>query len=498
MRRSPDVSPDIAAILIPGPVTLLGPLGTPVAVVRFMFTEPSSPRLDFARPDPFPTLAEPAAPPCAGPTVVVGGGAAGLELVTRLSRPTRAQRGSGDPPPVVLVDRALSHIWKPRLHEIATAMQSLVAAESSFLGHANAHGYRFEIGELRQIDPIGRTVTLAALLGPQGEDVLPERTISYGRLVLALGSEENDFGTPGAREHCLFLNNTEQAARIRDALLVGAFRVARGEQDRLSVVVIGGGATGVELSAEIQHAIDALWVHEPALDRSRVQLTVVEAADRLLSANPPEVSAYAAHALEARQVELILGERVAGVDERGVRLDSGRRIEAQVRIWTAGIRGPRLFEQMPHLPRTRSGRLQVDGQLRCTGLPDIYAIGDCAEWIDPADGRAAPYTAQIASAQARYLAAALETTAAGREVPPFRFESVGAIVSLGDRGAAGNLTTRFGRHSRDQYVQGLSARLVYAALYRRHELAIHGWRGALARWLSDWLARTYQPKLKLH
>jgi NADH dehydrogenase len=430
--------------------------------------------------------------------VVVGGGAGGLELVTRLSRQAPGEGRSGGPPSVVLVDRALGHIWKPRLHEIATAMQSPAAAESSFLGHASAHGYRFEIGDIQQVDPVSHTVTLAPLLGPDGEDVLPERTVAYGRLVLALGSEENDFGTPGAREHCLFLNSTGQAVQIRDALLLGAFRVARGEQDRLSVVVIGGGATGVELAAEINHAIDALWVHEPTLERSKVQLSVVEAADRLLSANPPEVSAYAARALQARQVELVLGERVAGVDARGVQLQGGRRIDAQLRIWTAGIRGPRVFEQMPSLPRTRSGRVQVDAELRCVGLPDIYAIGDCAEWVDPVDGRAAPYTAQVASAQARYLSTALKARAAGQAVAPFRFESAGAIVSLGDRGAAGNLTTRIGRHSRDQYVQGYSAKLVYAALYRRHELTIHGWRGALARLLSDWLGRTYQPRLKLH
>lgn len=399
---------------------------------------------------------------------------------------------------MVLVDRSLGHVWKPRLHEIATAMQSPLAAESSFLGHASAHGYRFEIGELQQIDPAARSVTLAALFGPDGEEVLPERTLSYGRLVLALGSEENDFGTPGAQEHCLFLNSTEQAVRIRDALLVGAFRVARAQQAELSVVVIGGGATGVELSAEIHHAMDALWVHEPGLDRSRVRLTVVEASDRLLSANPPEVSAYASQALEARRVEVILGDRVASIDPAGVLLQSGRRIEAQLRIWTAGIRGPRVFERMSALPRTRSGRVQVDGHLRCPGLPGVYALGDCAEWIDPATQRPAPYTAQIASAQARYLAAALAAQREGREVPLFRFESAGAIVSLGDGGAAGNLTTRFGRHSRDQFVQGLSARLVYAALYRRHELAIHGWRGALARLLSDWLGRTWQPELKLH
>jgi NADH dehydrogenase len=432
------------------------------------------------------------------PTVVIGGGAAGLELVSRLTR--RLSRRGSDPSlaPVVLVDRALDHVWKPRLHEIATATQSPTAAASSFLGHASAHGYRFEIGELKQVDPVEYTVTLAPVIGPQGQDVLPERTISYGRLVLALGSEENDFGTPGARAHCHFLNNTDQAMRIRDALLVGAFRVARGQQEEFSVGIIGGGATGVELCAEIHHAIDALRVHEPALDACRVRLTVIEAADRLLNANPPEVSAYASRALGMRQVEVILGDRAASIDERGVQLLSGRRIDAQLRIWTAGIRGPRVFEQISALPSTRSGRVRVDDRLRCVGLSDVYAIGDCAEWIDPSSGRPAPYTAQVASAQARYLAAALPASVHGRKLASFRFESAGAIVSLGDHGAAGNLTTRFGRRSHDQFVQGLSAKLVYAALYRQHELAIHGWRGAFARLVGDWLNRTYQPDLKLH
>ncbi|RYY83627.1 MAG: NAD(P)/FAD-dependent oxidoreductase [Comamonadaceae bacterium] len=327
---------------------------------------------------------------------------------------------------------------------------------------------------------------------------MPARTLAYGRLVLALGSEENDFGTPGAREHCLFLNSPDQAIRIRDALLIGAFRVARGQQDRLSVAVIGGGATGVELSAEIRRAIDALRTHEPALDRSCVHVTVIEASERLLSAGPPEVSDYASTMLDGQQVDVILGDRVARIDADGVLLQSGRRVEAQLRIWTAGIRGPGVFAQIAALPRTPSGRVAVDARLRCVGLPDIYATGDCAEWTDAQTGRPAPYTAQIAAAQARYLATALAAADAGRLLAPFRFESAGAIVSFGDRGAAGNLTTRFGRRSRDHFVQGLSARLVYAALYRRHELAIHGWRGALARLLSDWLARAWQPVLKLH
>ncbi|VWX56228.1 NADH dehydrogenase [Burkholderiales bacterium 8X] len=427
-----------------------------------------------------------------GPIVVVGGGAAGLEFVTRLSRQPRYRRQG-----VVLVDRSLGHIWKPRLHEIATAMQSQAGAENSFVGHASANGYRFEPGVLIDVDPASREIVLDHLFAPDGTMVLPRRRIGYGALVLAVGSEENDFDTPGARAHCLFLNTPEQAGRIRDALLAGAFRVARGQQQELSVAVIGGGATGVELAAEIKHAMDAFARHEP-MDPGRVRMAVVEASERLLSANPPEVSEYAAASLRERGVELLTGERVTLVDEAGLQLASGRRIEAQLRLWTAGIRGPAAFEGIAALPRSRSGRVQVDAQLRCQAVPDVYAIGDCAEWTDPATGRPAPYTAQIASAQARYLAKAFAEQARGRLAQPFRFEGAGAIVSLADRGAAGNLTLRVGRRSRDHLIQGLSARWLYALLYRRHEFAILGWRRGLARVLADWLEETYEPTIKLH
>lgn len=433
------------------------------------------------------------------PTVVVGGGAGGLELVTRLCRRLRgpgAGPGAAAPAGVVLVDHSLGHLWKPRLHEIATAMQSPVAAESSYLSHAQVHGYRFELGSLQAIDLEQRSLVLRALTAADGQVVLPARSIPYGRLVLALGSEENDFGTPGAKAHCLFLNTTQQAVKIRDALLVAALRLAHGQQQTLSVLIVGGGATGVELAAELRHAIDELQLYAQGLRPQQITLTVVEAADRLLSANPVPLSDYAASVLRRQNVQLVLGEQVKGVDASGVVLGNGQRIEAQLKIWTAGIQGPRVLAAIPGLPLSPSGRVRVDARLRCTGLPDVYALGDCAEWTDPATGKPAPYTAQVAAAQARYLAKALAGQAP--DAAPFHFQSGGAIVSLAEHGATGNLTTRFGRDSREHFIQGASARWLYALLYRRHEVAIHGWGRALARLAAQWLAQSYQPTVKLH
>lgn len=429
------------------------------------------------------------------PTVVVGGGAGGLELVARLCRRLRG-RGAAAQAGVVLVDHSLGHPWEPRLHEIATAMQSPAAAESSYLSHAQVHGYRFEWGSLQAIDLERRSIVLRELAAPNGQTILPVRQIAYGQLVLALGSEENDFGTPGAQAHCMFLNTTQQAVQIRDALLVAALRLAHGQQQTLSVLIVGGGATGVELAAELRHAIDQLQLYMQGLRPQRITLTVVEAADRLLSANPVPLSDYAASVLRRQNVQLVLGERVRAVDASGVVLGSGQRMEAQPKIWTAGIQGPRVLAQMPGLPLSPSGRVRVDARLHCIGLPDVHALGDCAEWIDPATGKPAAYTAQVAAAQARYLAHAL--TGQASSAAPFLFQSGGAIVSLAGHGATGNLTTRFGQGSQEHFIQGASARWLYELLYRRHEAVVHGWGRALARLAAQWLAQSYQPTVKLH
>jgi NADH dehydrogenase len=139
-----------------------------------------------------------------------------------------------------------------------------------------AHGYRFEIGALQQVDPAWRSLLLAPLMGHDGEQILPERAIPYCRLVLALGSEENDFGTPGARAHCLFLNTTAQAVRTRDALLTGVFRIARGQQRQLSWPWSAAAPRASNCVRRSAMRSDALRVHEPGLDRARVRLTVIE------------------------------------------------------------------------------------------------------------------------------------------------------------------------------------------------------------------------------
>lgn len=218
------------------------------------------------------------------PTVIVGGGTAGLELVTALAKKLRTTAAKS---PLVLVDKELGHVWKPRLHEIATATQDVVSAESSFLSHSKTHGYQFELGRLDSIDFLKGAISLAPLLGPDGQTVLPRRDLHYGRLVLALGSDSNDFGIPGVREFCHFLNSTAQAEGIRQRLLPLFLRVTRGLQPSMSVIIVGGGATGIELAAEIYHSMDRMRTFGPPIQPEQMRMTVIEAGQRVLSSSPP-------------------------------------------------------------------------------------------------------------------------------------------------------------------------------------------------------------------
>lgn len=168
-------------------------------------------------------------------------------------------------------------------------------------------------------------------------------------------------------------------------------------------------------------------------------------------------------------------------------------------IWTAGVQGPAALSKLSGIAMSSAGRVRVDGQLRSVNCRGVCALGDCAEWTDPQTGMAAPYTAQVASAQARYLAKLLvQEDKATTRLQSFRFASKGSVVSLGGEGAVGNLTTRFGQRSKDQLIQGFSAKWLYSLLFRRHELAIHGWGRAAARLVVERLERSYKPSIKLH
>src|SRR5690606_39233001 len=244
--------------------------------------------------------------------VIVGGGAGGLELAAKLGR-------EFGPEHIVLVDKADSHIWKPSLHEVAAGTLDIHREDLSYFMLARDSGFTFVQGEMRAVDRERRQILLAPVVDAMGVEIFAERRLEYDTLVLAIGSRTNFFGTPGAREHAITLDSTEQAERFRQRLLHlmvrhaplsrGAAAVEPTDDATLDIAIVGAGATGVELAAELLEARAGL-VYYGLPERKEggdMRITLIEGADRILSALPPKLSVTAQRLLESRGVKVLTG-----------------------------------------------------------------------------------------------------------------------------------------------------------------------------------------------
>ena len=224
--------------------------------------------------------------------VIVGGGAGGLELATRLGD----KLGKRNKAHVTLVERARTHFWKPHLHEIAAGSMDIGVYQTNYLAQSHWHYFRYRIGEMVGLDRTQRMVDVAPFVDEDGNSVTPRRRFRYDTLIIAVGSLTDDFGTPGAKEHAISLDTSGQAERFHRRLVNACIRAhAQAEAlrpEQLQVAIIGGGATGVELAAELHNSIRTLVSY--GLDRidpeKDIKLVLIEAADRILPALPPRLS----------------------------------------------------------------------------------------------------------------------------------------------------------------------------------------------------------------
>src|SRR5690606_20134684 len=179
--------------------------------------------------------------------VIVGGGAGGLELATRLGD----RYGRKGRLRVTLIDRARTHLWKPLLHEFAAGSLDIDAHDLDYLAQARWHHFSFQLGEMDGLDRTRRVVRVAPTRDEDGEELIPRREIPYDTLVIAVGSRTNDFGTPGAREHAISLDTAEEAESFHRQLINACIRANAQKgpirPEQLNVAIIGAGATGVEL-----------------------------------------------------------------------------------------------------------------------------------------------------------------------------------------------------------------------------------------------------------
>lgn len=430
--------------------------------------------------------------------VVVGGGAGGAELATRLGNKL-GKRGRAH---ITLIDRSRTHLWKPKLHEIAAGSMDIGDHELDYLAQSHWHHFQYRIGEMIGLDRARREVHVAPFIDNEGTLVTPERWIPYDTLVIAVGSLSNDFGTPGVNEYALKLETPEQAVRFNQRLVNACIRAhAQAEPlrpEQLQVAIIGAGATGVELSAELHRTTRQVIAY--GLDRidpdKDLRLNLIEAADRILPALPERLSEATKKLLDGLGVRVHTSARVAEVLPNGVRLADGRVIPAELVVWAAGVKAPDFLKDIAGLETNRINQLVVKATLQTTRDDRIFAIGDCAACEWPEKKTLVPPRAQAAHQQASHVAAQIHRLLTNQSLRPYRYRDFGSLVSLGEYSTVGNMMGALIGGS--LMIEGYFARMMYVSLYKMHELALHGTTKVALDTLARMITRRTEPHVKLH
>lgn len=298
------------------------------------------------------------------------------------------------------------------------------------------------------------------------------------------------------------LDTPEEAERFNRRLINACVRAntqsgpIRPEQ--LHVSIIGAGATGTELSAELHGT--ARGVVAFGLDKidpeKDIKITLIEAADRVVPALPPRVSAATSDILKKLNVDIRTSARVTEVTSTGVKLANGDFVPSELVVWAAGVKGPDVLAKLDGLEVSRSNQLVVKETLETTIDPNIFAFGDCAYLVPPGETNAIPPRAQAAHQEASHLVKQIKARLAGQPLKPFKYRDFGSLVSLGHYSTVGSLMGFV--TGRKMLIEGFVAKLMYRSLYKMHETALHGYWKVTLDTLSRLLTRRTEPHVKLH
>jgi NADH dehydrogenase len=430
--------------------------------------------------------------------VIVGGGAGGLELATRLGDKFGRKKALD----VSLIDRSRTHVWKPTLHEIAAGSMDMSEHEVDYLAHSHWHNFTFRIGEMIGLDRERREVHVAPYLDSEGKEVTPERSFGYDTLVIAIGSESNDFGTPGVEDFAMKLEDEADATRFHEVMVNACIRAQAQltplRPEQLKVAIIGAGATGVELAAQLHKTTREVVAY--GLDRvdpdKDIKVSVIEAADRILPALPARLSSSAEDLLSRLGVQVLTGAKVAKVMRDHVELADGRAIPAELVVWAAGVKAPGILKDLAGLESNRLNQLVVKPTLQTSRDDDIFAFGDCAAcpWLGHKGN--VPPRAQAAHQQASHLYRQFRRLMASKPLEDYRYRDFGSLVSLGEFSTVGSLMG--GLIGGSLMVEGLFARVMYLSLYKMHEFALHGAAKVTLDTLARTITRRTEPHVKLH
>ncbi len=433
--------------------------------------------------------------------IIVGGGAGGLELATTLGHKFGKKKKAA----ITLVDSSRTHLWKPLLHEVAAGSLNSNEDELSYMAHAHWHHFRFRLGRMDGIDRKKQEITLAPTLDDEGNEYIPRRSFRYDTLIICVGSVTNDFGIEGIKEYCHFLDTREQADKFHQ-LLLRRYTSAHTQHEplrpgQLHIAIAGGGATGVELSAELYDSSRKLV--EFGLDQispeNDVKISIIDAADRILPALPERLSGYASKDLNKLGIEVLTNKKITRATADGFYTDDGGFIPAEIKVWAAGIKAPDFLKNLDGLEVNRINQLIVKQNLQTTRDENIFAFGDCAACHLPGTDELVPPRAQSAHQQASLLVKTVRNRFSGKPLPEFKYVDYGSLVNLGRFSTVGSLMGNLaGKITGNVFIEGVIARLVYLSLYKMHQLALHGFLRVTALTIADIITRKARPRMKLH
>jgi NADH dehydrogenase len=398
--------------------------------------------------------------------LILGAGFGGITTAIELGR----QREHGLDADVLLIDRANYHLFTPMLYQVATGL-----LEPGHVGYptrvlAREYGFRFREGQISGIDLDARHV------------VVDGARLPYDRLVIALGSVTNYFGNASIERSAASLKTLGDAVAIRNRV-IEAFERAEVETNvahrraLLTFVVVGGGATGVELVGSLWTLIqNGLLPLYPNVDRREIRVVLAEAGPSLLAGMDAWVGETARKRLDEKGIEVALANPATEVSATGITFKDGRFIASRTVIWAAGVRPSPLTAALP-VERGRDGRMIVDSHLRLVNHPDAFALGDCAWFAVPDnDNRPAPPNAQTAVRQARVVAHNIAASLRGEPLATYEYANEGNLVALGQ----GDGVAMLGRVR----LEGLPAWLTWRGFYLTQLMGFKNRLGVLVEWTS--------------
>ena len=431
--------------------------------------------------------------------VIVGGGAGGLELATRLGD-TLGKKKKAE---ITLIDCTKTHVWKPLLHEIAAGSMNPDKHELEYMAQAHWHHFRFRLGRMDRLNRRKKEVSIAPYEDVDGKEIIPRRSFQYDTLIISVGSTTNDFGIKGAAKYSIAIDTQEQAEvfhqKLHHAILKAQTQKKPIQPGQLEVVIVGAGATGVELAAELHKAtreMTAYGIDRVNPDRD-IKISIIEASPRLLPALPQKLSHSVELELRKLRVHLYMGERVTEVSAKGVKTYSNRFIPSALVVWAAGVKAPDFLKKIDGLETNSINQLLVRTTLQTTHDDSIFAFGDCAACPIEGTKQFVPPRAQAAHQQASLLFKSMKLRVKGKtNLPQYIYKDYGSLVNMGEYSTVGNLMGSLMGGS--MFIEGFIARLMYQSLYKMHLMALHGFMSTVLQTIARMITRRTEAQVKLH